>query len=251
MNSSFSLQRVSLLIKRYFKENLKVQIIIWIVLIIAFMGSVPFNIDFTFVIYLFGFMLATSQFSIFVISSNCINYLMIPASMIEKVVSSIFICFVYYFFALASSYIIGNLISNVISSLYTHTPFSVSFDFLTLKGMKILIHKGEYYNLSIWNLMGVVSIIQACGILVQLATKPKTVLSIFAGILVILPVIFFGQHQVWKTLIWGENASVDWYDRIYSSVQTTDSTLTLLIAISLISAMLWRINYSLLSNKQL
>jgi len=261
-DSSFSLQRIGLLIKWQFtdKQFRTIQLFTWIVLFVSFyISGMLFNssskgsfIDPANTLLLFGFMFASNQMTFFgrqpLLASN---YLLIPVSTIEKTVTAFVLSSVYYFVIIITTYVAGHLSVFVVSQLTVGNHAPINWDFLSIQGEKV--HSGFYKEaafISIWSLSGKIFFIQAFAILSQFLVKKNLIRT---AILIPLTLIVFflfinpESFSYFKSIF--DNSNVDLQETTPGFITIVKSTTTYMYLI--VAAIIWRINYTILRDKQL
>jgi hypothetical protein len=241
-DSSFSLQRVGLLIKWHFADKLcrTRQFVIMIVLFSIFYTSrTQLNYDFSTIVLLVGFLFASSQFTFFVQPLLATNYFLIPVSTLERTVTAFILSSIYYLLIFIFGYVMVLLLNQL--SVGTHTP--INWDFMTFKGMQVHSSIHMTYNyISIWSLTGKILFIQAIVILSQFLVK-KNVMSTLISIPILFLVI---NPDLLKSLF--DSSIIDSPDVTHGLSTVGKSTTTFMYL--LLATIIWRINYSVLSNKQ-
>jgi len=132
MNTTFSFNRLGLLIKRYFIENKQRELSFWGIVIAVFM----FLHDPTTVqmfLYVTGFIFAARMFKTFSYTPGGMHYLLIPATHLEKLVTTILLSTVYYFIMILITYSVGTILGTTLGNLVFSTQNPVSFDFLQME----------------------------------------------------------------------------------------------------------------------
>lgn len=118
MNTILNINRLGLLLKRFFIENKQRELIFWGIATLVFTlmhEAEPAKIF----IYISGFMFAARQFKIFSYSPTGMHYLLIPATHIEKLTVSILLSTIYFFVASMTAYCIGNVVgTNLLNYIF-------------------------------------------------------------------------------------------------------------------------------------
>jgi len=132
MNTTFSFNRLGLLIKRYFAENKQRELSFWGIVIVVFMlMHKTYAVEAFF--YISGFIFAARMFKVFSYTPGGMHYLLIPATHLEKLVTAILLSTVYFFIMLLVSYTIGNIAGTALENLILSTQNPVSLDILQLE----------------------------------------------------------------------------------------------------------------------
>ena len=132
MNTTFSFNRLGLLIKRYFAENKQRELSFWGIVIVVFMlmrDTTAISMFF----YISGFIFAARMFKIFSYTPGGMHYLLIPATHLEKLVTAILLSTVYFFIMLLVSYSIGNTLGTELGNLIFSIHNPVSLDMFQLE----------------------------------------------------------------------------------------------------------------------
>ena len=131
MNTTFSFNRLGLLIKRYFVENKQHELSFWGIVIVVFMfmhETTPIQFFF----YVSGFIFAARMFKIFSYTPGGMHYLLIPATHLEKLVTAILLSTVYFFIMLLVSYSIGNTLGTELGNLILSREKPIDLDMFQL-----------------------------------------------------------------------------------------------------------------------
>src|ERR1035437_198639 len=109
MNTTLDINRLGLLLKRYFIENKQRELTFWGISTVVFMimhrtGSVEMFM------YIAGFIFAARTFKIFNYTPSGMHYLLIPATHAEKLIINIILSTLYFFIMFVITYIIGTTI---------------------------------------------------------------------------------------------------------------------------------------------
>ena len=131
MNTTFSLNRLGLLLKRYFTENIQHEFSFWGIAIVVFMimhQATSVEIFF----YISGFIFASRTFKIFSYTPGGMHYLLIPATHLEKLVTAILLSTFYYLFMLLVTYVIGSIIGTTLGNSIFDTHNAISLDLFNM-----------------------------------------------------------------------------------------------------------------------
>jgi len=131
MNTTFSFNRLGLLIKRYFIENRQRELSFWGIAIVVFMimhQSTSVEIFF----YISGFIFAARMFKIFTYTPGGMHYLLIPATHLEKLVTNILLSTIYFFIMLILVYSVGTILGTTLGNTILGTTNPISFDLLQM-----------------------------------------------------------------------------------------------------------------------
>jgi len=262
MNTTFSFNRLGLLIKRYFIENKNIEITVWLSVIICFIFLHNKNV-FNSALYIGGLGYAMQSFKGFSHNANGINYLMIPASNTEKLIAAILLTF-YCFMVLLIVYIAGNFISIGIGHITILPDFikdfmnNKTFDLFTTTTASTTFVQGHAYGqhityeFSIWKKIIYFALIQAVFMLGALYFKinplVKTLISISIIVFIIsmfelfLIRIIFGNESIRSLIIKSESG-----EEMIATIRYSIKTL----APYFIVPFLWLVSYFRLTEKQL
>ena len=253
MNSYFSFKRVGLLIKWQFadKQFKTIQLIVWGILFISFHNiGLQMDYDVSTMILLFGFIFASSQYSFFGNNNLLVtNYLLIPTSNLERITVSFLLSTVYYFCIVSLVYVVCNLLGAFIGQSFLGIHQPINWDFFTSKGMQVITGHNSFKNIDIWTLFAKVAFLQAFLILFAFVRRQNLVTKVLVALIVTgLYFAILNPGSYLFKLITGNNYfdSPNIISHTGAMIQKANSMIYYLAA-----AILWRINYSLLSKKQL
>lgn len=182
MNTSFNINRLGLLLKRYFTENKQRELTFWGITIVVFMLMRNEGSVITFML-IAGYFTAANAFRIFNHTPGGMHYLLIPATHTEKLVSSLLIHTVYFFAAFLVTYVTGTFIGiNLENMIFGHNnPITFSLFNSVFTGT-------EGLNL-FWYFIYAFVIVQAVAITGSLyfrrSAAMKTILTIFVVIFIL------------------------------------------------------------------
>ena len=127
MNTTFSFNRVWLLIKRFFVENKQHELSFWGSIFVIFMFFHQ-NVSVEIFLYIWGIIYAARMFKIFAYSPGGMHYLLIPATHLEKLVTTIFLSTFYFLIMFLITYSIGTLLGTELGNAIfgTHHDLSLS-----------------------------------------------------------------------------------------------------------------------------
>ncbi len=113
MNTKFNFKRLGLLLKRFFIENKKSELMYWGILTVV-MFLIQDQVSFYLLLYIGGVFFAAKQFKAFENTPSGMQYLLTPATHIEKIVSAVLLHSVYYFLMMLLSYSLANALGYLI-----------------------------------------------------------------------------------------------------------------------------------------
>ena len=247
MEASF--KRIGLLIRRLFIENRIVLSMFPIFIILAF-GFIPLHGDVRFMIYMYGLMLAGIQYSLFSNSQLTMHYLLIPASHVEKIIASFFVCIIYFIVSTLFAFVVGNLFWTYIINQLSGTSNPVSWDFLSAKGMQLIGNNLISNQISIWEIFGITFFIQILVTFMNLGLNKQRVAKVASALLLWIVLMFLGQPNTMDTVFKTINISFLSNKNNYLLAVNCIQSAAIIGSLLLIP-LLWTVNYSLLSKKSI
>lgn len=191
MNTTLNINRIGLLLKRFFIENKQRELTFWGITIIIFMLMHQTESVAMF-LYVTGFIFAARMFKAFSYTPSGMHYLLIPATHTEKLVTSILLSTIYYFAMILVTYIIGNIAGTYLGNLIFGTDNQVHLALFNLGNPANGFNPGETNSNGLWNIFISFAIIQALFLLGSLYFKRnvigKTIMAII-GISIVLGLI--------------------------------------------------------------
>ena len=147
MNTTLNINRLGLLLKRYFTENKQRELTFWGIVTVVFTlmhlaGSREKSISVEMFLYISGFIFAARTFKIFNFTPSGMHYLLIPATHLEKVTTAILLSTFYYFAMIMATYIVGTVLGTTIGNLFFETNNPIQFELLRT------VHENFYHGLS-------------------------------------------------------------------------------------------------------
>ena len=109
MNTTFNINRLGLLLKRYFTENKQRELTFWGIATVIFMIMHQTS-SVSMFIFIAGMIFAANTFKIFGYTPGGMHYLLIPATHAEKLATGIILNTFYYFGMFLITYSIGTVI---------------------------------------------------------------------------------------------------------------------------------------------
>jgi len=193
MNTTLNINRLGLLLKRYFTENKQRELTFWGIATVVFMimhqkGSVELFM------YIAGFIFAARTFKIFNYTPSGMHYLLIPATHAEKLTINIILSSFYFFCMILITYVIGTAIGTQLGNLMFGMDNTITFElFQTNPNQMSLINQMNVTEYSgLWNTFVTFAIIQSIFMLGSIYFKGnaigKTFLTVI-GISIILVMI--------------------------------------------------------------
>jgi hypothetical protein len=253
MNTTLNFNRLELLIKRYFIENKNKELIYWGILTLVFClnhqaGSAKM------IIYIMGFIFAAKQYKIFTYTPGGMHYLLIPATHLEKLVSSILLSTVYFFGMALLSYSIGNIVGTNLLNIILNQSDPLSWDMFSLNNAYSIGNNMHFMQASpfvelIIGFLTIQSIFLLGSIYFKGNAVAKTMLSVFA----IFLVLGFIELSLLKALFGGMSITGDMRSLNFSSDNSPAFTVFGYIFKTigyLLIPFLWVVTYFRLKEKQ-
>jgi len=255
MNQKFSLKRIGLLLRRYFIENQNYELYLWSILTIVFMIFRNGN-SASAILIVTGALYAVRFFKVFNFAPNGIQYLLIPATQLEKTISVFLLNTVYFILMFTVVFSVGNVIGNLLEQLIFSTSDTVALQFFQSS-------KSFEFNIqglkNIWISFGVFAAIQAIFTLGSLYFKRnailKTLLSLFVvavalGILeyFIFKITFGSVTETLKALNAGDFV---WDENIFPKALTETWKIFWSISGYLFIPFCWIVSYFRLTEKEI
>lgn len=132
MKTTFSFERLGLLLRRFFIENKQKEIIFWAILTLVFV-VIHQEESVKMILYISGFIFAARQYKIFSNTPNGMHYLLIPATHTEKLTASILLSTIYFFTATMLAYVIGNIVGTNLINLILDRSTPIEWDLFVAK----------------------------------------------------------------------------------------------------------------------
>ncbi|HLP05142.1 MAG TPA: hypothetical protein VK152_06910 [Paludibacter sp.] len=151
MNTSIlDINRLGLLLKRYFIENKQRELTFWGIVTVVFAlmhlgGTTGASISVQMFLFVSGFVFAARSFKFFNFTPGGMHYLMIPATHLEKVVTAILLNTFYYFGMILISYTIGTIVGTGIGNMLFGTSNPVQFELFRA------VHENYYHGFLVKN----------------------------------------------------------------------------------------------------
>jgi len=149
MNTILDINRLGLLLKRYFVENKKRELTFWGIATVIFVlihltsSSDKSGLVEVF-LYISGLIFAARTFKIFGYTPGGMHFLLIPATHFEKLVSGIILNTFYYFGMMMITYAIGTVFGIVAGNIFFETSNPIQFAFFHFDpNINIAGHAGE------------------------------------------------------------------------------------------------------------
>ena len=190
MNTTININRLGLLLKRYFTENKQRELTFWGIVTVVFTlmhlaGSREKSISVEMFLYVSGFIFAARTFKIFNFTPSGMHYLLIPATHLEKVISAILLSTFYYFAMILATYIVGTILGTTIGNLFFETNNPIQFELFQSNSNSWVVGQ-EIYNFgptllnTFITFAGIQSVFMLGSIYFKGNAIGKTILVIFA-----------------------------------------------------------------------
>ena len=253
MKTNFNIQRISLLLKRYFVENSYREIMFWSIIILVF--TVFDQRDFVkIVLYISGLVFSVNLYKELWNAPSSIHFFMIPATQIEKITVAVLLNTLYFFVMTLLAYFLGHMLIILVYHLILKIQIHINWDLF--EATKTIFMNGKTYvsiNNEFWKILGNFAFIQALSMVGSLYFKNnstlKTMISIF-GIAIIIGItqlllmkIFLGDISLADSIVY-INIAIN-----NPNVPTTIEYLIRFIGYLLIP-FLWLVSYFRLTEKQ-
>ena len=139
MNTTFNINRLGLLLKRFFTENKQRELTFWGITTVVFLvmhlaGPQEKSIAVQIFLFISGFIFAARMFKVFDYTPGGMHYLLIPATHLEKIITAILLTTFYFFIMLLITYVIGTTLGITIGNLYWGTNNPLHFELLQSAG---------------------------------------------------------------------------------------------------------------------
>ena len=123
MNTTLDINRLGLLLRRFFIENKQRELIFWGITVVVFTlmhlaGPQEKSISVEMFLYISGFIFAARTFKIFNHTPGGMHYLLIPATHFEKLTTAILLSTFYYFAMIVITYTIGTTLGTTIGNFF-------------------------------------------------------------------------------------------------------------------------------------
>ena len=123
MNTTLDINRLGLLLRRFFIENKQRELTFWGITTVVFTlmhlaGPQEKSISVEMFLYISGFIFAARTFKIFNYTPGGMHYLLIPATHFEKLTTAILLSTFYYFAMIVITYTIGTTLGTTIGNFF-------------------------------------------------------------------------------------------------------------------------------------
>jgi hypothetical protein len=199
MNTTLNINRIGLLLKRYFIENKQLELYLWIIATVVFMIFHKTSFAGLFLVVA-GFIFASNTFKAFSITPNGIHYLLIPATHAEKLIVSIILSTFYFFSMFLITYIIGTTLGTVIYNFILSVDNPINFSLFhdnpnQMNLIRTMNYSGDFKLLKTFiSFAGTQSVFMLGSIIFKRSAAAKTILSMFGFFIV----LFFIEAMLLK-----------------------------------------------------
>lgn len=141
MNTKFSINRLGLLLQRFFIENAQRELTFWAISTVVFMFLHETSMEALY-IFIAGFIFAARSFRAFTYTPTGMHYLLLPATHLEKLLTAIILSTFYFLAAILVTYAIGNPIGTYLGNLilgYDNTVYYGLFNLGTAETLNMLV----------------------------------------------------------------------------------------------------------------
>jgi hypothetical protein len=254
MKNSFNIGRISLLLKRYFLENMNREIMFWcmITFIFTMLDSRSFVI---FVLFFSGLIYSIRLHNDLLKGTKGMHYLLIPATHSEKIAATIFLSTFYHFGMTIIAYSIGNLLITLTYHTILKMPVPVNWDLFTeasivnVNGFIVPVMRNAF-----WSILGLFTFSQAVFILGSVYFNSNVIFKTILSVVGLGFVLFLIQVLIFKT-IWDvkylSNTILPMFVVITESTIPTVFKNAITIGSVLLIPFLWLVSYYRLSEKEI
>lgn len=135
MNTIFDINRLGLLLKRFFLENKQRELTFWglatLVFILMHLSGSKDDTSTEFIlIFIAGFIFAAKMFKIFNYTPGGMHYLLIPATHLEKLITAILLSTVYFIAMILITHVIGTTLGTTFGNMYWGTNNPIFFELI-------------------------------------------------------------------------------------------------------------------------
>ncbi len=208
MNTTLGINRLGLLLKRFFVENKQHELTFWGITTVVFMlmhlsGAREKSVSVEIFLYISGLIFAARTFKIFGYTPGGMHFLLIPATHLEKLVSGIILNTFYYFGMILITYIIGTVFGTVAGNIFFETSHPIQFALFQFEpGINIAGHAGAslFSNFITFALIQSVFMVGSLYFKRNAAGQTFLAISVFFIILVIIELLLikttFGTYHL-------------------------------------------------------
>lgn len=253
MKTDFSIKRASLLLKRYFVENIYREIMFWSTIALIF--TVFDQRDFVkLILYVSGIIFSVNLYKELWNSPNNIHFFLIPATHTEKISVAIFLNTLYYFGMTLLAYVLGHLLIMFVYHLLLKIDVPISWD-LFEASKTIFINGKTYVSIEneFWTIFGTFAFIQALTLVGSLYFKTNTTIKTIMSLLFVGIILVITQVILMKLFL-GNISLGDSFVYLNIAFNNPEIPSTVMVILNIISYLLipfiWVVSYFRLTEKQ-
>ena len=200
MNTTLNINRIGLLLKRYFIENKQLELYFWIITTVVFMLFYNTSTVGMLLLVIGGLIFASNTFKAFSITPNGIHYLLIPATHAEKLIVSIILSTIYFFAMFLITYVIGTTLGTVIYNFILSVDNPINFSLFHDNSNQMTLirnmnYSGDFKLLKTFiSFAGTQSVFMLGSIIFKRSAAFKTILCLFGFFIV----LFFIEAMLLK-----------------------------------------------------
>lgn len=254
MEELFSLRRITLLLKRYFWENWNYEM--QFLAISIFMFTVLDNRYFVLiVIFLSGFIYSVHLHKYLFQKPNNLQFMLIPATITEKLISTVLLNTLYHFGKMVLAYYIGNWLITLVYHFILRIPIPVNWDLFQVSSL--IEANGNFqvkFNDVFWPVFSFFALTQSIFLFGSLYFNKHFVPKTVFFMLVFGFSLFLIQILIFKTL-WGvkhiSNAIIPMLVMIFDSKIPSIIRSSILYSCYLLIPYSWILSYFSLKEKEI
>jgi len=202
MNTIFDINRLGLLLKRFFLENKQRELTFWGLATLFFIlmhlsGSKDDSSTYVTLIFIAGFIFAAKMFKIFNYTPGGMHYLLIPATHLEKLITAILLSTVYFIAMIVITHVIGTTLGTTIGNLHRGTNNPIYFELLqSASGYSIYITFGTTLLNTIILFAAFQSVFMLGSIYFNRNAVGKTILAIIVVLMLLVYISAFLSNTI-------------------------------------------------------
>ena len=207
MNTTFNINRLILLIKRYFVEHAQTELSFWAITVFVFALFINQPDSVRFFMYISGLIFAARQFKFFASAPSGMHYLLIPATHTEKLTASVLISIPYFFLMILLTYVIGTTLGTTVTNFFIPVEMPYSYDFITQRsnsqGLDNMGLGDDFLNLGEYRLLSnfaSLALWQSLFIMGSLFFKRNAVVKTMLSLVLLVFIVFIVQLLIFKIM---------------------------------------------------
>jgi len=246
MNTTLNINRLNLLLKRYFIENKQRELTFWGITTVVFTlmhlaGPQEKSISVEMFLYISGFIFAARTFKIFNYTPGGMHYLLIPATHFEKLTTAILLSTFYYFVMILITYTLGTILGTTIGNFFFESNNPIVFTLL-------YSHADIYSNShSLLNKFIVFAEIQSVFMLGSIYFKGNVIGKTWLTITALGIIIAIIQISLMK-ILWNDMHFAETFN--YQTGYLAGSSIKAKVFVYLLIPFFWTVSYFRLKEKQ-